>query len=129
MLVALMIVLTSCGSGAGSYGYEYVDRETVRLGASIPQTGPVSIYAITAENGIKLAIDEINAAGGINGKQVEWFSYDDKGEITESVGNYNKLIQDEVDAVFGGIISKPTLAMAESAANDDVVFITPTGTG
>lgn len=128
VLVALMLLLTSCNGAGNSAGGQDLERETVKLGASIPQTGPVSIYGITAENGVKLAIDEINAAGGINGKQVEWVSYDDKGEITDAVTNYNKLMQDGVDAVFGGITSKPTLAMAESSLKDGVVFITPTGT-
>lgn len=128
VLVALILLLTSCNGAGNSTGVQDLERETVKLGASIPQTGPVSIYGITAENGVKLAIDEINAAGGINGKQVEWVSYDDKGEITDAVTNYNKLMQDGVDAVFGGITSKPTLAMAESSVKDGVVFITPTGT-
>lgn len=128
VLVALMLLLTSCNGAGNSAGGQDLERETVKLGASIPQTGPVSIYGITAENGVKLAIEEINAAGGINGKQVEWVSYDDKGEITDAVTNYNKLMQDGVDAVFGGITSKPTLAMAESSVKDGVVFITPTGT-
>ena len=102
--------------------------DTVKLGNSAPLTGPVSIYGITTNNGIKLAIEEINEAGGILGKKVEWKEYDDKGEITDAVTNYNKLMEDEVSAIFGGVPSKPSLAIAEASVNDGIVYITPTGT-
>lgn len=102
--------------------------DTVKLGNSAPLTGPVSIYGITTNNGIKLAIEEINEAGGILGKKVEWKEYDDKGEITDAVTNYNKLMEDEVSAIFGGVPSKPSLAIAEASVNYGIVYITPTGT-
>src|SRR5699024_10150747 len=69
-----------------------------------------------------------NEAGGILGKKIEWKEYDDKGEITDAVTNYNKLMEDEVSAIFGGVPSKPSLAIAEASVNDGIVYITPTGT-
>ena len=128
------LFLTACSNDGGNEGKKADDgakkeaSETVKLGNSAPLTGPVSVYGITTNNGIKLAVDEVNANGGILGKQIEWFEYDDKGEITDAVTNYNNLMQDEVEAIFGGVPSKPSLAIAESAANDEVVYITPTGT-
>ena len=128
------LVFTGCSNDGGNEGKKADDgakkeaSETVKLGNSAPLTGPVSVYGITTNNGIKLAVDEVNANGGILGKQIEWFEYDDKGEITDAVTNYNNLMQDEVEAIFGGVPSKPSLAIAESAANDEVVYITPTGT-
>ena len=102
--------------------------ETIKLGNSAPLTGPLSIYGHTTNNGIKLAIEEVNANGGILGKKVDWVEYDDKGEITDAVTNYNKLMEDKVDAIFGGVPSKPALAIAESSVNDGVLYITPTAT-
>ena len=128
------LFLTACSNDGGNEGKKADDgakkeaSETVKLGNSAPLTGPVSVYGITTNNGIKFAVDEVNANGGILGKQIEWFEYDDKGEITDAVTNYNNLMQDEVEAIFGGVPSKPSLAIAESAANDEVVYITPTGT-
>ena len=117
------------GNNDGKTGKEKSQvGDTIKLGNSAPLTGPVSVYGITTNNGIKLAIEEINQAGGILDKQVEWSEMDDKGEITDAVTNYNKLIQNGASAIFGGVPSKPALAMAESAAKDDVVYITPTGT-
>lgn len=121
------LVFTGCSNG-GENESKKEASEVVNLGNSAPLTGPLSIYGTTTNNGIKLAIEEVNANGGILDKNVEWFEYDDKGEITDAVTNYNKLMQDEVDAIFGGVPSKPALAIAESAANDEVVYITPTGT-
>lgn len=116
----------SSSSGADTANVD--TSETLKIGNSAPLTGPVSFYGITANNGIKLAVEEINAAGGVLGKDLEWTELDDKGEITDAVTNYNKLVEEGARAVFGGITSKPSLAIAESAVNDDVVFITPTGT-
>lgn len=123
------LVFTGCSKNEGNEKETKTEAgETVKLGNSAPLTGPLSIYGITTNNGIKLAIKEINEAGGILGKKVEWSEYDDKGEITDAVTNYNKLMEEKPGAILGGVPSKPALAMAESAANDGVVYITPTGT-
>lgn len=133
MLLAGMF-LTACSNNGGNEGKKADEgskkeaSEVLKLGNSAPLTGPLSIYGTTTNNGIKLAIEEVNANGGVLGRQIEWSEYDDKGEITDAVTNYNNLMQDEVEAIFGGVPSKPSLAIAESAANDEVVFITPTGT-
>ena len=124
------LVFTGCSNSNEEAGSEEKTEmgDTITLGNSAPLTGPVSIYGITTNNGIKLALDEINEAGGILGKKVEWKEYDDKGEITDAVTNYNKLMEDEVSAIFGGVPSKPSLAIAEASVNDGIVYITPTGT-
>lgn len=123
------LVFTGCSNNEGSNKESKTEMgDTVKLGNSAPLTGPLSIYGITTNNGIKLAIKEINEAGGILGKKIEWSEYDDKGEITDAVTNYNKLMEEKPGAILGGVPSKPALAMAESSTNDGVVYITPTGT-
>ena len=135
VLLALALVLTACGDGDGSSestasgeSTENGGGDVIKLGGIIPQTGPVSNYGNSTENGIKMAIAEVNEAGGINGKQVEWISYDDKGEVTDAVTAYNKLMEDGVQAIIGAVTSKPTLAVAEAAVNDGIPMVTPTGT-
>lgn len=123
------LVFTGCSNNeAKKEGSKTEAGETIKVGNSSPLTGPLSVYGITTNNGLKLAVEEVNENGGVLGKKLEWFEYDDKGEITDAVTNYNNLMQDEVEAIFGGVPSKPSLAIAESAANDEVVYITPTGT-
>ncbi|WP_311481651.1 ABC transporter substrate-binding protein [uncultured Anaerococcus sp.] len=128
MLLAGMFLTACSNNGGKKEESKSKSAETIKLGNSSPLTGPLSVYGITTNNGLKLAVEEVNENGGILGKKLEWFEYDDKGEITDAVTNYNNLMQDGVDAIFGGVPSKPALAIAESAANDDVVYITPTGT-
>ena len=126
------LVFTGCSNNEAKEAKKEVSKieagETIKVGNSSPLTGPLSVYGITTNNGLKLAVEEVNENGGVLGKKLEWFEYDDKGEITDAVTNYNNLMQDEVEAIFGGVPSKPSLAIAESAANDEVVYITPTGT-
>ncbi|WP_311537549.1 ABC transporter substrate-binding protein [uncultured Anaerococcus sp.] len=128
------LFLSACGNEGGNESKKadgankQEASETIKLGNSSPLTGPLSIYGQTTNNGIKLAIEEVNANGGILGKKVDWVEYDDKGEITDAVTNYNKLMEDKVDAIFGGVPSKPALAIAESSVNDGVLYITPTAT-
>lgn len=103
--------------------------EKIKIGGLAPLTGDVSIYGIAANNGIKLALDEINAAGGVLGKQIEYIVYDEKGDSTEAVNAYNKLVEnDKVVAIIGDVTSTPTIAVAQLAAQIGIPMITATGT-
>ena len=105
------------------------DDDTITLGLITPQTGDVAVYGLAVLNGTKLYIDEINAAGGINGKQVVLIDYDDKGDATEAMNAYNKLVySDEIDALLGPVTSTPTFGVAEASAYDNVPGITATAT-
>lgn len=101
----------------------------IKIGGLAPLTGDVSVYGIAAANGIKLALAEINKAGGVLGKQIEYIVYDEKGDATEAVNAYNKLAdQDKVIALIGDITSKPTIAVAKLAAKINLPMISPTAT-
>ncbi len=123
---SLSLLLTACG--ANSNGPDEASKDKVKIGVITPQTGSVSIYGQANEKGIRLAVDEINEAGGINGKEIELTVMDDKGEITDAVTSYNKLVEEDVDLIIGAFTSKPSLAVAETAVNNDIPVITPGGT-
>ena len=126
---SLALILAGCNGKAGTNeNVENKDNDTVKLGVITPQTGPVSIYGKANENGIKLAAKEINEKGGIDGKKIELIIMDDKGELTEAVTSYNKLLEENVDLVIGAFTSKPSLAVAQTAVNYDLPVITPGGT-
>lgn len=126
---SLALILAGCNGKAGTNeNVENKENDTVKLGVITPQTGPVSIYGKANENGIKLASKEINEKGGIDGKKIELIIMDDKGELTEAVTSYNKLLEENVDLVIGAFTSKPSLAVAETAVNYDLPVITPGGT-
>lgn len=126
---SLALILVGCNGKAGTNeNVENKENDTVKLGVITPQTGPVSIYGKANENGIKLAAKEINEEGGIDGKKIELIIMDDKGELTEAVTSYNKLLEENVDLVIGAFTSKPSLAVAQTAVNYDLPVITPGGT-
>lgn len=101
--------------------------DTVKIGVLAPLTGEVSVYGVATANGIKLAADEINKNGGIGGKQVELVIEDEKGDATEALNAYNKMVSDIV-ALIGDVTSGPTQAVADVAVNDGIPMLTATGT-
>ena len=127
-LLGASLLLAACGGEKAADKPATTEAETIKIGAIGPLTGPVAIYGISATNGLKLAIDEINANGGILGKQVELNVLDEKGDSTEAVNAYNKLVDWGMVALVGDITSKPTVAVSEVAAQDGIPMITPTGT-
>lgn len=124
-LAAVMLSASATGCASGTAG----GGDTIKIGGLAPLTGEVSVYGIAATNGAKLAVEAVNKAGGINGKQVEFICYDEKGDATEAVNAYNKLAQnDKVVALVGDVTSKPTIAVAQKAVKDKMPMITATGT-
>ncbi len=121
LIVALLVpALAACGAS---------DSKTIKIGGLAPLTGDISVYGIAASNGAKLAFDEINKAGGLMGKQIEFVVYDEKGDVNEAVNAYNKLVdQDKVIALLGDVTSKPTISVAQLAAKANLPMVTPTAT-
>ena len=91
MLVAAMAVtaLTGCGSNSGSSSKK--DADKYYIGGIGPTTGATAIYGTAVKNGAQIAVDEINAAGGINGKQIEYRFEDDQNDAEKAVNAYNTL--------------------------------------
>ncbi|WP_300356660.1 ABC transporter substrate-binding protein [Fusobacterium sp.] len=126
LLVGATLLMAACGGEKEVKETKVAD--TVKIGATAPLTGPLAIYGVTSTNGSKLAMDEINKNGGILGKQVEFTVLDSKGDPTEAITAYNKLVDKGIVAFIGDAPSKPTLAIAEVAAQDNMPMITPNGT-
>ncbi len=123
ILLSLAMVLIPSLAGAQ-------EADTIVIGGLAPLTGTAAFYGNGAYNGAMIAVDEINAAGGVLGKQITYVNYDEKGDPTEAINAYNRLIeQDQIIALMGDVTTKPTLAVAELAAQDGIPMITPTGTG
>ncbi len=104
------------------------NEDTVKIGILAPLTGNVSVYGIASKNGTVMGIDEINAKGGILGKQITTAIQDEKGDVAEAVTAYDKLVSDKIVALIGDVTSNPSVAVAERAAKDGMPMLTPTGT-
>ena len=122
-VVGAMMLIGGCGKSG-----EMTKPETIKIGGMVPLTGALAIYGVTTTNGAELAVKEINENGGILGKKIEYIMLDTKGDSTEAVMAYNKLVDEKVAGIIGEITSKPTLAVAEVAVQDNMPLITPTGT-
>lgn len=125
LVVILVLTLTTVLSGCSGSD----DSDVIKLGVIGPLTGDYSMYGTAVANAAKLAADEINAAGGIDGKQVEIIAYDSKGDKTEAVNAYNRLRdQDEIVGLIGGTFSGTTLSIKEIAKADNMPVLSPTAT-
>ncbi|MEH7011131.1 ABC transporter substrate-binding protein [Neobacillus niacini] len=118
-------VLAGCNSSSTS-GEK--DGETVKIGANLELSGGVASYGQSIEEGLKLAIEEINKEG-IDGKKLELVTFDNKSDAAEATNGAIKLIsQDKVSAIIGAATSTNTLAQVEIAQKNKTPLITPTGT-
>ena len=133
----LALSLTACGgqseSGAGDADSSVPSGDgTITLGMIGPLTGSVAVYGTHIENGVKLAIEEINAAGGVTlsdgAHQLAVETKDDQGDATECVNAMNALISDGIQLVVGSATSGCTSAITSIANSEGVVMITPSGT-
>jgi branched-chain amino acid transport system substrate-binding protein len=128
MLVIALVIVSFAGCGS-SKETSKEEASVIKLGSSLPRTGPVAVYGTAVEKGVNLAIDKYNKDGGVLGKQVEFIVYDNKADSTEAVNAYNKLVNnDGVDAIVGAVISTNSLAIGPLAAKDGIPMVTPTST-
>ena len=125
MLVAAMAVtaLTGCGSNSGSSSKK--DADKYYIGGIGPTTGATAIYGTAVKNGAQIAVDEINAAGGINGKQIEYRFEDDQNDAEKEVNAYNTLKDWGMQMLVGTTTTAPCIAVAGKTASDNLFQITP----
>jgi branched-chain amino acid transport system substrate-binding protein len=111
----LAITLAACTPASG---------ETIKIGYLGPLTGDAAAYGVDTLNGVRMKVDEINAAGGINGKQIEIVAEDGRCNGTDSSSAAQKLVHvDKVVAIIGGQCSGETLAAAPIAEAAGIVMI------
>lgn len=120
---AMAMALAGCGSSetADSAGNTY------KIGAIGPATGSAAVYGLAVKNGAELAIKEINAAGGINGYQIEYNFQDDECDNEKSVNAYNTLKDWGMQMLVGTTTSGCCVAVAAESANDNMFQLTPSG--
>ncbi len=103
--------------------------ESIKIGHYGSLTGSEATFGISTSNGVKLAINEVNAAGGVNGKQIELVEYDTKGDPKEAGAVVTRLVtRDKVVAVIGEVASTLSLAGAPICQANQVPMISPSST-
>ncbi len=104
-------------------------QDTIKIGGIGVLSGDYSKYGLAVKEGVDLYVKQINAAGGVLGKQVEVIWEDTQGDPAFAISAYNKVIeQDEVVGLIGGVLSGESKALAEVSAEDGIPQITPSST-
>ncbi|HEV7474437.1 MAG TPA: ABC transporter substrate-binding protein [Pyrinomonadaceae bacterium] len=120
-IVASLLIAFACQPSGGG--------DKVRIGVFMSTTGDTANFGISSVNGIKMATDEVNAAGGINGKQVELLVQDDRSDASEAATIVTKFVtQDQVHAIIGEVASSRSIAAAPIAQNAKIPMLTPSST-
>ncbi|NBK91264.1 amino acid ABC transporter substrate-binding protein [bacterium 1XD21-13] len=104
------------------------DGAVFKIGGIGPTTGGASAYGIAVQRGMEIAVEEINAAGGINGTQIELNFQDDEHDPEKSVNAYNTLKDWGMQVLVGSVTSNPCIAVAEKTNEDNMFQLTPSGT-
>jgi len=124
-ILVASIVIASLLSACQQQG----DGDKVRIGVFMSLTGSTANFGISSTNGIKMAADEVNAAGGINGKQIEVLVQDDRSDASEAATIVTKFVtQDQVHAIIGEVASSRSIAAAPIAQNAKIPMLTPSST-
>ena len=128
ILAMVASVLTGCGGSKETAGTAS-EGNTIKIGVNLELTGGVAAFGSSARDGAQLAVKEINAAGGVLGKQLELVVADNASKPEESTRAIQRLIsEDKVVAVVGAATSGNTLAASTVAMEKKVPIITPSGT-
>ena len=119
-------LFAGCASSSNSYtanNTEYV------IGVSGPLTGGAAMYGTAVKNSAQIAVDEINAAGGLNGVKFKLVATDDMHDATKVSTNYSSMLEGGMQVSLGTVTTAPGLEFKNLSADDNVFFLTPSASG
>ena len=124
MALAMILGLTACG------GKNYTAKNTEYvIGFSGPLTGPAAVYGVAVQNSAQMAVDEINAAGGLDGVKFKLLATDDTHDATKVAANYASMIEGGMQVSLGTVTTAPGLEFTNLSTEDNVFFFTPSASG
>ena len=124
-LTAIALCLAMLLMGVSAFAE---DAGTINIALIANTTGDYAQYGIPVRNGAMLYIDQLNAAGGINGKQIQVFEYDDKADGIETVNAFNLALENNTSAVIGSVLTGATIALSDATYEVNVPQITASAT-
>ncbi|MBP9941482.1 MAG: branched-chain amino acid ABC transporter substrate-binding protein [Comamonas sp.] len=105
-----------------------VHAQNIKFAMVIPTTGPLTQYGDMVKEGVTTAVEQINAAGGINGKKIELTAVDDACEPKQGPVAANRVVNSKIGYVIGPVCSGASIAAAPIYNNEGVVVVTPSAT-
>jgi branched-chain amino acid transport system substrate-binding protein len=132
-IIAFIMSLAMClcmfaGCNTADSGYTANNTEFV-IGVSGPLTGGAAMYGIAVKNAAQMAVDEINAAGGLNGINFKLVAVDDVHDATKVSTNYSSLLEGGMQVSLGTVTTAPGLEFKNLSNEDNVFFLTPSASG
>lgn len=127
-LTMVALCFAACGSNSDKTGSTSNGEVTLKIGASGPLTGDNAQYGNGVKNGAQLAVDEINAAGGVNGIKLEFKLEDDEADAEKAVNAYNNLKDWGMQLSLGSVTSGSCIAFQGEASRDNMFVLTPSAT-
>lgn len=124
LAIAMVFSLAACGGN----NYTANNTEYV-IGFSGPLTGPAAVYGTAVQNSAQMAVDEINAAGGLNGVKFKLLATDDTHDATKVAANYASMLEGGMQVSLGTVTTAPGLEFTNLSTEDNVFFITPSASG
>ncbi len=126
--VVVIAVMLFCLTACGSTGYTANNTEYV-IGVSGPLTGPAAVYGVAVQNSAQMAVDEINANGGLNGVKFKFVATDDTHDATKVSTNYSSMLEQGMQVSLGTVTTAPGLEFTNLSKEDNVFFLTPSASG
>ena len=133
LVTCMMLSLAACGSSAGAAKTDAASDgaasdDKIVIGVISPNTGALAAYGNGIVTGVDLAVEQINAAGGILGRQVEVIKTDDQSDPTECLNAFNSLVAQGVGLIIGSATSGCTSAITDAANEEEICLLSPTAT-
>lgn len=129
VMAVMMVAAVFAGCApAGSSGGSNASGEFI-IGMSGPLTGGAAVYGVAVQNSAQLAVDEINAAGGLNGYKFKLIATDDQHDATKVATNYANMMNQGMQVSLGTVTTAPGLEFKTLAKEDNVFFLTPSASG
>ncbi|MBO4937845.1 MAG: ABC transporter substrate-binding protein [Oscillospiraceae bacterium] len=123
VMAAMMVVAMFAGCGSSSSA----DAGTIKIGMTGPLTGGAAIYGTAVEAGMKIAVEEINAAAGEDGLKIAFQSQDDEHDGEKALNAYNTLKDWGMQFFAGAVTTGPCLQIAPETVEDQIFMMTPSG--
>ncbi|MBR3837599.1 MAG: ABC transporter substrate-binding protein [Clostridia bacterium] len=124
LALTMILCLVSCGGAR----YTAENTEYV-LGVSGPLTGAAAVYGVAVKNSAAMAIDEINANGGLNGIKFKFVATDDAHDSTKVAANYASMLEGGMQVSLGTVTTAPGMEFSKLSQEDNVFFLTPSASG
>lgn len=131
-ILALVLSLVLCLGmfAACNKPVNYAENNTeIIIGVSGPLTGAAAMYGIAVKNSAQMAVDEINAAGGLNGMKFKLVATDDMHDATKVSTNYSSMYEGGMQVSLGTVTTAPGLEFKNLSKDDNVFFLTPSASG